>query len=74
MKTPKTGYCWVARKHCGCIVAAVTDDDPRVNAHQFARKWYREGYLVERVPDEYVRKNFMGHKCPHKPEQKGLFE
>lgn len=62
-------YSYVARRWCGCIVAAVVDDPDndkairRVVAREVA-DWIAGGYTVERVPHDVVRREFNS-SCKH---------
>lgn len=62
--------CYVARKPCGCIVAASVDEPEyaRVNAKEVA-KWIRQGLNVDRVTVAVVRDEFVGWDCPHETKQ-----
>jgi hypothetical protein len=55
-------YSYIAKKECGCIVMACVDDlaHRRDTAKEVA-KAIREGYIVERVTVDYVRKHWF---CP----------
>jgi hypothetical protein len=68
------GYSYVARKSCGCMVAAVVDDaaHKRDVAREMAA-WVRDGLTVERVTHDVVRAEFVGRKCPHVEQQLSLF-
>jgi len=69
---------YIAKKSCGCIVAAIVDRPERKNeTAREVSKWIRDGLAVERVTVEYVRENLKS--CPHemKPHaavQKELLE
>jgi len=56
---------YIARRDCGCIVAATVDtpDHKRETAKDVA-SWVREGLDVSRVACQYVRDNMRS--CPHK--------
>lgn len=58
--------CYVARKSCGCIIAATVDEPDMLkeNAKEIAR-WIRKGYTVDRVTVQHVREHFQGQDCPH---------
>ena len=61
-------FSYIGRKKCGCIVAAVVDDeDSKKATAKVVAKWIREGLAIERVSVEYVRKNFK--HCPHEAAQ-----
>lgn len=69
MATMNEVMCYVARKSCGCIIAATVDepDMQKENAKEVAR-WMRKGFTVDRVTVQHVRDNFEGRYCPHEPE------
>lgn len=59
-------YCYVARKDCGCMVAAAVDkSDYREDTAKLLSDWILEGLTVDRVLVETVRKELMS--CPHGP-------
>lgn len=65
-----SGFAYIARKKCGCVVGAIVDslDDKREVARWVAG-WIKSGFAVERVTNEYVREHIT-FKCPHeKPAQ-----
>lgn len=70
-------FCYVARKKCGCIIAAIVDNDA---TDEKARKpladsvasWVKAGFAVERVTDEEVREWFRGYPCPHEATQTSM--
>lgn len=64
---------YVARKACGCIVAAVVADGSRDAADELWR-WAKAGYVIDTVDDEVVRREFVGEPCPHTPHQTRLFD
>jgi len=75
---PKSGFSYIGRKPCGCMVTAIIDnpDTSRAVATEVA-SWLRQGLTVERVTHQVVRDEFMGWMCPHappKPEQMPLFD
>lgn len=55
---------YVAKKSCGCVVAAHVDRPQYKNevAKEVSR-WIKEGYTVERVTQEFVRLNLKGCHC-----------
>lgn len=62
-KTEDMAY--IARKDCGCIVAAAVDaPESRKDVAKEVRKWIAGGLTVERVTCGYVRQNMR--RCPHK--------
>lgn len=54
--------CYVAKKPCGCTVAAIVDD-PGHKRHtaRLVADWIKDGLLVERAPTGTVRS--VGCKC-----------
>ncbi len=57
--------CYVGRKSCGCLVAAVVDlpGQEKETARDVAQ-FIREGYTVTRMESEEVRVQL--HACTHK--------
>ena len=62
--------CYVARKPCGCIVAATVDtpDMQKSNPKQ-VMKWMRKGLVIDRVTVQHVRESWFGWDCPHETPQ-----
>ena len=60
---------YIARKSCGCIVAAQVDTPghSRAVAKELGR-WVRDGFTVERVSVATVRVSIA--RCPHEPARK----
>jgi hypothetical protein len=70
-----TGYSYVARKSCGCIVGAVSDDpEQKKRTARRTGEWIQAGYTVERVTNDVVRAEYVGGKCPHQSRTQVLFE
>ena len=58
------GMAYIARKGCGCIVAATADDPGRRSAvARDISRWVKAGYVVERVTGDYVREHRFGCRC-----------
>ena len=57
-------FAYVARRPCGCMIAAAVDDPKyaKDNAKEISR-WIRDGLTIERVSVERVRAEFKS--CPH---------
>jgi hypothetical protein len=73
--TPSTGFSYVARKPCGCLIAAIADEPEPEKKKKIARvtgEWIQAGYTVEHVTDEVVRAEFRS--CIHKKQPQLLFE
>lgn len=75
--------CYVARKKCGCIVAAIIDfeyGDERLREKankamaDSVATWIKAGLAVERVTDEEVREWFQGSPCPHEGQQSSFLD
>jgi hypothetical protein len=61
---------YIAKKACGCIVAAVVDSPThRKDVARETSKWIRAGFKVERVTSQWVRENLTFGKCPHQPTE-----
>jgi len=62
----KTTHSYIARRSCGCIVAAIIDnpDTVRETALEVA-SWERRGLTTERVLHSVVTAEFVGFFCPH---------
>lgn len=60
---------YVATKPCGCTVAGCVDDPAyrKDNAKEIAR-WIREGYKVDRLPEEDGRTMLKSCKCQPKAD------
>jgi hypothetical protein len=68
-----TGYSYIARKSCGCIVGVVADDpNQRRRTARRTSEWIEAGFTVERVTDDVVREQYKS--CPHTVQPKLLFE
>lgn len=66
VEKPKYEHSYVARKPCGCIVAAISDHPSMKSDMKKAfNRWIDAGFQIERVHDDVVRAEFMGKKCPH---------
>lgn len=64
----------VARKSCGCLVAAISydTDDPSGSAYaaRDVARWIARGYRVEEADNETIKREFVGESgCPHKPPE-----
>lgn len=71
---PHEQPCYVGKKPCGCIVAAIADDGrDRERVATALRDWVRDGLTVERTTAAVVRQEFVGNDCPHEPRQGTLF-
>lgn len=71
--TPSTGFSYIARKSCGCIVGVVADDpNQRKRTARRTSEWIQAGYAVERVTDEVVRQEYKG--CSHRVQPRVMFE
>ena len=60
---------YIARKTCGCVVAAQVDtpEYSRAVAKEIGN-WVRDGYTVERMTVATVRVSLA--RCPHEPARK----
>ena len=66
-------YAYIARKECGCIVAATMDSAAhRVEVARDVAAWIRKGLTIERVESDQVQE-LWGPKCTHEPTQQGLY-
>jgi hypothetical protein len=65
---------YVARKPCGCIVGAVSQDAPKSMVASALANWIRAGFVIDRVTDDVVRAEFQGQYCQHTPRQMALFD
>lgn len=64
-----SGYSYIGRWPCGCVVAVVHDEKDKFTAEAVA-DFIKSGLTVERVTDQYVRENFIdGNDCPHRSKQ-----
>ena len=61
-----TGYAYIARKSCGCIVAAVSLNFPKKEISAALAKWTKAGLTIDRVSDDTVRAEFVGARCSHR--------
>lgn len=62
---------YIARKLCGCMVAAVVDEPThRRDMANEIRSWILDGLVIERVTSQYVRENWA--TCPHEARQMAL--
>lgn len=76
---PQTVMCYVARKACGCVVAAIIDDAEDQMDVKAARQtigktldlWARQGLKPDRVAAGDVLLEWFT-LCPHVPRQKRL--
>ena len=60
---------YVAKKSCGCIVAAIIDHPSlRLEIANTLGEWIKRGLTIERVPDEMVRNHFNSNPCEHEKE------
>ena len=58
------GMAYIARRGCGCIVAATADDPGRRSAvARDISRWVKAGYVVERVTGDYVREHMRECRC-----------
>lgn len=62
---PDDGNAYVARKPCGCIVAAIALSMSPGEISKALADWTKRGLTIEQVPAEVVRREFVGHRCPH---------
>lgn len=61
------GMAYIARRECGCIMAAVVDNPARRNeTAEFVAELIQDGLAVERVTVEVVR---AGFQCPEHARQ-----
>ena len=59
-----TNMAYIARKSCGCMVAAAVDEpDHREDTANEIAEWIRAGLTVERVTVDYVRANWRTCAC-----------
>ncbi len=66
-----TGYSYIGRMSCGCVVAAVVEDPDRPSRHADAiREFVMDGLTIERVTHDYVRQH-LG-RCKHRGIQQSL--
>lgn len=69
-----TGYSYVGRKSCGCLVAAVVDDtDDAKDVAADVAGFIRQGLTIERVLHDVVRTE-LTFSCPHEAQQLNLFK
>lgn len=72
---------YIARKPCGCVVAmyALPEYVKRGGKYNAERRaailgWLKDGYTIDRVPDQWIRDNGFerceAHKSP--PEQRRM--
>lgn len=62
---------YIARKSCGCIVAAAVDmPEHRKHVAKEIAKWIKDGLILERVTCQYVRDNMK--KCKHGDKKQPL--
>jgi hypothetical protein len=68
---------YIARKGCGCMMAAIVDDsrlDPKKMA-KIVSTWIEVGFTVDRMSVEELREGFTGCVCyDPKPETLPLFK
>lgn len=57
--------CYVARKPCGCLIAATVDvPETQEEVAEEIGNWIIAGFTVERVTVEYAREN-LNFNCQH---------
>jgi hypothetical protein len=66
-KTEGDEDCYIGRRSCGCVVAALVIDTARGQKEtgKIIGQWVSEGLMIERVTTEYVRQHFT-FTCPHR--------
>jgi hypothetical protein len=64
---------YVARKLCGCMVGAISQDCDRKTIGQVVADWLAQGLTVAPASDQEVREQFIGRNCPHETKQLALF-
>jgi hypothetical protein len=56
--------CYIGRKSCGCVVAAVVDNpDRKKDVARSVAGFIKEGLTIEHVTCDYFRKNFKECEC-----------
>lgn len=64
---------WGGFEKCGCLVVACSHPDP-VELGKDVARMRRAGLSVREVTADFVRQNFtVPERCPHRPQQAGLF-
>lgn len=73
-ETATETMCYVARKPCGCVVAAVVIRGDRKKLAKIVAAWIEDDLDIDRVDREYVRENWVGDDCPHRNRQLSLIQ
>ena len=59
---------YIARKHCGCVIAAVVDlPQTQAGTADDVSEWIRFGLTIERVTLEQARAQ-LTFNCHHEPQ------
>lgn len=62
---------YIAKKSCGCIVAATVDDpEHKEDVAKNVSDWIKDGLSIERVTCETVRQSKLGCHCGQRRQPK----